>query len=480
MKSIKAILRNNQLSRKLFVIKDLILGKLNLIISAVQEADQRTLGVQRSVDLLKDLKLGKLNLIISAVQEADQRTLGVQRSVDLLSENQVYILKSSIDTVHAAHQSIDTVEALRQSILKSELAIIELNQSICRIGEEIQAHDTTYRQLLGQTYAELNQSICRIGEEIQTHDTTYRQLLGQTFAELNQSIRHIGEEIQTHDATYRQLLGQIYADVHSQKFIMATDPSHFQAIDTELMVFLYSYLPYRLAIDVGANRGDVSERLLKAGFEVYAFEPFPPVLERLQERLANNPNFHSLPYALGAADETRDLHVAADLTENKIYDDSTFYSSIVCHSLAEGLVFNESVPVTVKTLAGLHDTGEVPSQVGLVKIDTEGFDLEVIKGMGDFRYSVVVAEFWDPGFPFAQTGAMNYLKDMVPAMRQRGYAWHVIIYRIWGGHDISYYCNSDYSFDRSWGNVFFFRDHAVFREALKWCNATMPATYFSV
>ena len=153
-------------------------------------------------------------------------------------------------------------------------------------------------------------------------------------------------------------------------------------------------LPYRLAIDVGANRGDVSERLLQAGFEVYAFEPFPPVLERLQERLANNPNFHSL---------------------------------------AEGLVFKQSVPVAVKTLAGLYDTGEVPSQVGLVKIDAEGFDLVVIKGMGDFRYSVVVAEFWDPGFPFAQTGAMNDLKDMVPAMRQREYAWHVIIYRIWGG-----------------------------------------------
>ena len=97
MKSIKAILRNNQLSRKLFVIKDLILGKLNLI--------------------------------ISAVQEAEQRALGVQRSVDLLSENQVYLLKSSIDTVQAAHKSIDSVEELRQSIVKSELAIAELNQS---------------------------------------------------------------------------------------------------------------------------------------------------------------------------------------------------------------------------------------------------------------------------------------------------------------------------------------------------------------
>jgi len=397
MKSIKAIVRNNQLSRKLFVIKDLIFGKLNLI--------------------------------ISSTQEAEQRTLDVQRSVDLLSENQVYLLKSSIDTVHAAQQSIDVVEALRQSIFKSEAVIAELSESI----------------------VELNHSFCRIAEESQAHDSANKQLLGQ-----------------------------IYADVHSQKFIIATDPIHFQAIDTELMVFLYSYLPYRLAIDVGANRGDVSERLLQAGFEVYAFEPFPPVLERLQERLANNPNFHSLPYALGAADGTRDLHVAADLTENKIYDDPTFYSSLACHSLAEGLVFKESVPVTVKTLAGLHDTGEVPSQVGLVKIDTEGFDLEVIRGMGDFRYSVVVAEFWDPGFPFAQTGALNYLKDMVPAMRQRGYAWHVIIYRVWGSHDISYYCNSDYSFEKSWGNVFFFRDHAVFSEALKWCNATMPATYFSV
>lgn len=397
MKSIKAILRNNQLSRKLLVIKDLILGKLNLI--------------------------------ISAIQEAEQRTLGVQRSVDLLSENQVYLLKSSIDTVQAAHRSIDTVDTLRQSIVKSESAIAELNQSL---------------------------------------------------SELNQSILRIGEENQDHNSSYRKLLGQIFDDVHSQKFIMVVDPSHFQAIDIELMVYLYSYLPHRLAIDVGANRGDVSERLLQAGFEVYAFEPFPPVLERLQERLANNPNFHSLPYALGATDETRDLHVAADLTENQIYDDPTFYSSLACHSLAEGLVFKESIPVIVKTLAGLHDTGEVPSQVGLVKIDTEGFDLEVIKGMGDFRYPVVVAEFWDPSFPFAQSGAMNYLKDMVPAMRQRGYAWHVIIYRTWGSHDISYYCNSDYSFEKSWGNVFFFRDQPVFSEALKWCNATMPATYFSV
>jgi len=404
MKSIKAILRNNQLSRKLLVIKDLILGKLNLI--------------------------------ISAIQEAEQRTLGVQRSVDLLSENQVYLLKSSIDTVQAAHRSIDTVETLRQSIVKSESAIAELNHSV----------------------AELNQSL----------------------SELNQSIVRIGEDNQAHDSVYRQLLGQIYQDVHSQKYKLVTDAGHFQEIEIALMAYLYSYLPHRLAIDVGANRGDVSERLLQAGYEVYAFEPFPPVFEKLKQRLASNPNFHALPYALGAVNESRDLHVVVDQTVEKAWGDSSFYNTITPYSSAEGLVFRESIPVSVKTLAGLHESGEVPCQVGLVKIDTEGFDLEVVKGMGDFRYPVVLAEFWDPALPLGQAGSMNRLKDMVPAMRQRGYSWSITIYRVFPAHDISYYCNSDFSFEKSWGNVFFFRDHAVFSEALKWCNATMPATYFSV
>jgi hypothetical protein len=69
---------------------------------------------------------------------------------------------------------------------------------------------------------------------------------------------------------------------------------------------------------------------------------------------------------------------------------------------------------------------------------------------------------------------------MVKAMRERNYRWHIVIYRIWGSHDISYYCNSAYSLDNSWGNVFFFKDYEVFSEALKWCSSVMPATYFSV
>ena len=465
MKSLKPLLRNNQLAIKYLTIKNIILEKLNAIIHITQHSEEQ---------------------IKQKFQEIQETNDLIRVNSQLILENQVFLLKSSIETV----------DALRQSMIKSESILNELRKSIGSIADEsLRMHQAIKHiyPLVDESHNELRQSIRSIADEsLRTHLAINQisQLVGENYkaaekpyqelANIRQEVTEFKQENLTLSNDTKLLLGQIYDDVHNQKFKLVTDPSHFQEIEIELMVYLYSYLPDRRAIDVGANRGDVSVRLLQTGYEVYAFEPFPPVLQKLKERLGNNPNFHALSYALGAVNETRDLHLAVDQTEDKIYDDTTFYSSLTPHSLAEGLIFKQVIPVTVKSLASLHETGEVPCQVGLVKIDAEGFDLEVIKGMGDFRYPVVLAEFWDPSFPFGKDGAMNYLRDMVPAMQQRGYSWHIIIYRIWGRHDISYYCNSMYSFDNSWGNVVFFQDYAIFSEALKWCNATMPATYFAV
>lgn len=272
---------------------------------------------------------------------------------------------------------------------------------------------------------------------------------------------------------------KILEDIHAQKYKVIIDQKYFQDLDIELMTYLYSYLPHRLAVDIGANRGDVSSRLLQAGYQVYAFEPFPPVIDKLKNRLGNHPNFRLFPLAIGSENQTQELHIATDETPDNTYQDASFYSSLTKHSLSEGLVFTDTISVTVKTLASLHDTEELPKDIGLVKIDTEGFDLEVIKGMGNYRYPVVVAEFWDQNFPFGRSGAMNQLPDLVNAMKERDYHWHLVIYRIWGSSDVSYYCNSAYSLDNSWGNVFFFQDYQIFHQALLWCASVMPATYFS-
>lgn len=81
--------------------------------------------------------------------------------------------------------------------------------------------------------------------------------------------------------------------------------------------------------------------------------------------------------------------------EDKIFDDVIFYSSLICYFFIEGLVFYDSIIVEVKIIVSLYEVGILFDDIGLVKIDIEGFDLEVIKGMGNFCYLVVLVEFWD-------------------------------------------------------------------------------------
>jgi FkbM family methyltransferase len=278
---------------------------------------------------------------------------------------------------------------------------------------------------------------------------------------------------------YQNLLSEVETLKQQNRVKIISDRYDFLNPEVGLMTHLYSYLPSRTAIDIGANVGDVSDCLLEAGYEVYAFEPFTPVFQHLQNRLNNHNNFHCYPLAIGSKDEIMDLNIATDKSDSKIYKDASLFNSLTKHSLPEDLIFTDTISVQVRTLESLHDSSKIPSTIGLVKIDTEGFELEVIRGMGKYQYPVVVAEFWDKKIPFAQSGAKNQLEEIVKEMKQKSYHWHIVIYRIWGEDRISFYSNYQNSVDNSWGNVFFFQDHQTFEQALMWCSAVLPVTYFA-
>jgi FkbM family methyltransferase len=246
-----------------------------------------------------------------------------------------------------------------------------------------------------------------------------------------------------------------------------------------LLEHLYSCLPARVALDVGANRGELSLSLLDAGYEVFAFEPFPPVYEKLRERLGGRPAFHASPVAIAQVDGEVDLQLVVDTTGTGGYGDVTLLSSLILHPLPEGLVFSNSIRVSARSLDSLARAKEIPKDVALLKIDTEGYDLQVIRGMGDLQPAVVMAEFWDPAASLAGTYTLNRLDDLVGEMRRRGYVWHVVVYRVDGSAEVAFFANHCRSVAQSWGNVLFFMDHDVFREALRWCSSVLPQTYFT-
>ncbi len=273
--------------------------------------------------------------------------------------------------------------------------------------------------------------------------------------------------------------GTIPSGSQSPNITMKGDHFDLENPDVSLLMHLAQLLPTRTALDIGANVGEVSGRLLAAGYEVFAFEPFPPVFAQLKGRYGDDERFHAHQLALGYDDRTMDLHLAEDVSPTPQYGDSvSVYHSLMPHSMPSDLQYVRTIDVRVRSLESLTRANLIPSESGLIKIDTEGNDLEVIRGMGACSSHVLMAEFWDPKMVFGRSGAMNRLSDLVAALRSRGYRWHIVVYRS-NKKPISYYCNQDQSVTGSWGNVICFKDKQIFEEARQWCATVMPPTYFT-
>jgi FkbM family methyltransferase len=467
---IKSLLKKNKIAQRVKAVKDLFLEKLdNLILKSDQQISQSSSLSEENTKIHHNT-----NILLEKTRE-------VQSISNYLMENGILLLKSSIDTVKGIQQILDAFQRWQE---KTDNMLSKMRTESQHSLSEMRAES---QHSLSEMRAESQHSLSEMRAESQHSFSEIRAESQQYYQYTIQKLIEIQENSRSQETFIRETLANIYSDIHNQKFKVVTDLPSFKDIEAELMSYLYSYLPHHRAVDIGANRGEVSHRLLQAGYEVYAFEPFPPVVEKLKERLGNKPNLHIFPFALGKVNEERELHIVSDekLLSNpdgpQLYPDSdyTLLSSLSKHSLPEGLIFTETIPISVRNLESLHASSEIPSDIGLVKIDTEGSDLEVILGMGEHRYPVVVAEFWDSKFPFGQFGANNKLEDLVEEMKRREYDWFIVIYKIFLSNDISYYCNNKFSIENSWGNVFFFQDYQIFSQALKWCSAVMPATYFS-
>jgi len=421
--------------------------------------------------------------------------LQFQFLVNQLQKYQDELQQQLYSTQENAHKNTQEQLQKYQDELQQQLYSTQEN-AYKNTQEQLQKHQDELQQQLYSTqenaYKNTQEQLQKYQDELyqnwqslQQDNQQATQLLQKTLIKLQEEVQQIRQtSVNTVNTIGNKIfqietsIGQIseYIPKFTRIKLSSADCLEPEII---LMMHLYSFLPNRFAIDIGANIGTVSENLLKTGYEVFAFEPFPTVFDKINQRLGSNANFHCFPYAIGNTNDTMDLHIATDLSESNIYGDATLFSSLTPHSMPEDLVFTSTVPVTVTTLEDLHNRAKIPAEVSLVKIDTEGFDLEVIRGMGNYRYPVVVAEFWDnTKHPFGQKNAFNRISDLVDEMKTKNYYWYLVIYHIWDSPEISFYCNYSQSVEKSWGNIFFFQDHEIFTEAVKWCSATLPITYF--
>ena len=136
--------------------------------------------------------------------------------------------------------------------------------------------------------------------------------------------------------------------------------------------------------DVGANVGQYSElfcRHVGPNGLVVAFEPSVESCARIRERLPDCAWLRVENVALGDADTSGRLVTGADSVENHVATEAD------AHNLAA-----VSIPVEIRRGDTVCDRlGRVPN---VIKVDVEGFEEEVLLGMGELLASPSCAASW--------------------------------------------------------------------------------------
>lgn len=134
--------------------------------------------------------------------------------------------------------------------------------------------------------------------------------------------------------------------------------------------------PDDIVFDVGANIGNRTDIFLELGATVVAIEPQPICLQQLNIKYKNNPKVKIVPKGLGANTEEHSLHLSNADTISTMSDD--WLQSVKETGRFKGATWNQTILVQMTTLDELIGEFGSPS---FCKIDVEGFELEVIKGL---------------------------------------------------------------------------------------------------
>jgi FkbM family methyltransferase len=225
-----------------------------------------------------------------------------------------------------------------------------------------------------------------------------------------------------------------------------------QDTEVELASAILDRLPNRIAIDVGAELGTFTQVFLDHGADaVFAIEPHPANARRLRDRFGHQPSVTVLEMALGSADKTVPLFVV----EDKSGQHPDAFHTLVRFDETPMLKQKATLEVRCRTLDSLVADSIVPDHVGMLKIDTERSDLEVIRGMHRLFSAIVMLEFWDDVLD--TVGPSPYrLADVAALLQQRGYANFAAIKRYDEFETIQF--NSADTRTGEWGNAIFIHD----------------------
>ncbi|MCW2766994.1 MAG: hypothetical protein JWO11_2953 [Nocardioides sp.] len=174
-------------------------------------------------------------------------------------------------------------------------------------------------------------------------------------------------------------------------------------------------------LDIGANVGQFASMTRRAGFagRMISCEPLRGAFGELRARASRDPEWTPLHTAVGSAAGTTTINVSANSFSSSVL---TMTEVHLTSAPGSGYVAQETVALTtVRDLVA--EQSLVPART-LLKIDTQGFEDEVLSGAGELigEFGAVQLEL-----SFVELYAGQKLfDDLYERMRSNGYHLHII------------------------------------------------------
>ncbi len=145
-----------------------------------------------------------------------------------------------------------------------------------------------------------------------------------------------------------------------------------------------------LVLDVGANAGDFAVSMREEiGFRgrMISFEPLNDVHQQLQQLTARDANWTALNIALGDTDGESEINVSANSVSSSLLE------MLPAHAeAAPTSVYSGRQKITVRRLDSIRAEHCRPDDVIYLKLDTQGFEAQVLAGAAETLAQVAVLQ----------------------------------------------------------------------------------------
>jgi FkbM family methyltransferase len=153
----------------------------------------------------------------------------------------------------------------------------------------------------------------------------------------------------------------------------------------------------RIVVDVGANDGFYGSNsfpFVVRGWRSILVEPHPKVFAKLQKLHRARPNVTCLKLACAEKSGAFPLHVGHD-------GEAPSTSTLSCDPELLKLHTRGTIMVQVERLSDVLAAQQIPPDFGLLTVDAEGMDLEVLQGLDFSRWRprIIITEDYPPKVP---------------------------------------------------------------------------------